>query len=174
MSCVCPRCHRYPLEDHIWWSMERSSATGGVRHVATASLKDPNRILVTPHGVCDNLITANSWHTHTRPSVHDEYLPCDVPLQSGGSTHIPSVTGYELKLIETEAIELEDLDPRKIELGWNLGTGSVSNTGNIYEKVSYRRYGGISKSFCKHVLLPVSDAFRLRLSGEYCRLSEDG
>ena len=59
---------------------------------------------------------------HTGPSVHDEYLPCDVPRQSGGSTHIPSVTGYQPKLIETEAIELEDLEPRKIELGWNLGT----------------------------------------------------
>ena len=36
MSYVCHRCHRYPLEDHIWWSMERSSATGGVRHVAAS------------------------------------------------------------------------------------------------------------------------------------------
>ena len=39
--------------------------------------------------------------THTRPSVHDEDLPCDVPLQSGGSTQIPSLTGYEPNVIET-------------------------------------------------------------------------
>ena len=19
LSCVCPHCHRYPLEDYIWW-----------------------------------------------------------------------------------------------------------------------------------------------------------
>ena len=31
-------------------------------------------------------------NTHTRPSVHDPYLPCDVPRQSGGSTQIPSLT----------------------------------------------------------------------------------
>ena len=30
--------------------------------------------------------------THTRPLVHDEYLPCDVPRKSGGSTLIPSLT----------------------------------------------------------------------------------
>ena len=60
--------------------------------------------------------------THTRPLVHDEYLLYDVPRQSGGSTQIPSVTGYEAKLIETAAIEPEDLEPRKNELDRNLGT----------------------------------------------------
>ena len=55
--------------------------------------------------------------THTTPSVHDPYLPCDVPRQSGGSTQIPSLTSYE-----TEAIEPEDLEPRKIDLHRNLGT----------------------------------------------------
>ena len=35
LSHVCPHCHRFHLEDHIWWvtGMGRSSATGGVRHV---------------------------------------------------------------------------------------------------------------------------------------------
>ena len=69
--------------------------------------------------------------THTRPSVHDEYLPCDVPRQSGGSTQIPSPTGYEPKLIETEGIEPEDLEPRKIELDRNLGTDPYQ----IHEKL---------------------------------------
>ena len=59
---------------------------------------------------------------HTRPLVHDPYLPCDVPRQSGGSTQIPSLTGYEPKAIETEAIEPEDLGPRRIEFDRNLGT----------------------------------------------------
>ena len=59
--------------------------------------------------------------------VLDPYLPCDVPRQSGGSTQIPSLTGYEpksveTKAIETEAIEPEDLEPRRIELDRNLGT----------------------------------------------------
>ena len=55
--------------------------------------------------------------THTRPSVHDEYFPCDGPRQGGRSTQIPSLTGYEPKLIEPE-----DLEPRRIELDRNLGT----------------------------------------------------
>ena len=42
LSYVCPHCHRYPLEDHIWWvSWEHESpvrkrmgdATGGVRSI---------------------------------------------------------------------------------------------------------------------------------------------
>ena len=60
--------------------------------------------------------------TRTRLLVHDEYLPCDVPRQSVGSTQIPSLTGYEPKLIETEAVKPEDLKPRKIDLDRNLGT----------------------------------------------------
>ena len=59
--------------------------------------------------------------------VLDPYTPCDVPRQSGGPTQIPSLTGYEPKLVEnkafdTEAIEPEDLEPRSIELDRNLGT----------------------------------------------------
>ena len=58
----------------------------------------------------------------TRPLAHDPYLPCEVPRQSGGSTQIPSLTGYEPKAIETEAIEPEDLEPRRIELDRNPWT----------------------------------------------------
>ena len=47
---------------------------------------------------------------------------CDVPRQSGGSTQIPPLTGYDPKLIEAEAIDPEDLEHRKIELERNLGT----------------------------------------------------
>ena len=58
--------------------------------------------------------------------ILDPYLPCDVPRQSGGPTQVPSLTGYEPKSVEfkhigTEAIEPEDLEPRRIELGRNLG-----------------------------------------------------
>ena len=55
--------------------------------------------------------------THTRSLAHDPYLPCDVPRQSGGSTQIPSRTGYEPKVIEPE-----DFETRRIELDRNLGT----------------------------------------------------
>ena len=64
---------------------------------------------------------------HTRSLILDPYLPCGVPRQSGGSTQIPSLTGYEpksgeFKDVETEAIEPEDFEPRRLELGRNLGT----------------------------------------------------
>ena len=50
--------------------------------------------------------------SHPSPVVHDPYLPCEDPRQGGGSTQIPSPTGYDPKVIE-----LEDLEPRRIELG---------------------------------------------------------
>ena len=64
---------------------------------------------------------------HTSPVILDPSIPCDVPRQSGGSTEIPSLTGDEPKSVEnnafdTEAIEPEDLEPRRIELDRNLGT----------------------------------------------------
>ena len=75
-------------------------------------------------------------NTH-KTLVHDPYVPCEVPRQSGGSTQIPALTGYEPKTIETntietntietnsigtEAIESEGLEPRRIELDRNHGT----------------------------------------------------
>ena len=61
--------------------------------------------------------TSPTYPTFSHPSLlaHDPYLPCDVPRQSGGSAQIPSLTGYEL-------IEPGDLQPRRIELGRNIGT----------------------------------------------------
>ena len=56
--------------------------------------------------------------SHPSPVAHDPFLPCEDPRQSGGSTQIPSPTGYEPKLIEPE-----DLEPRRIELG--LGRDGV-------------------------------------------------
>ena len=55
--------------------------------------------------------------SHPSPSAHDPYLPCEDPRQSGGSTQIPSLTGYEPKVIEPE-----DLGPRRVETNRNLGT----------------------------------------------------
>ena len=68
------------------------------------------------------------------------YIPCDGQRQSGGSTQIPSLTGYEPKSVEfkdleTEVIEPEDLEPRRIELGQESWDRSVSNTEEIYEKL---------------------------------------
>ena len=53
---------------------------------------------------------------HTRLSAHDPYLPCDVSRQSDRSTKIPTLTGHEPKLLETQTIEPEDLEPKNIEL----------------------------------------------------------
>ena len=54
---------------------------------------------------------------------------CEVPRQSGGSTQIPSLTGYEPKAIENEAIEPEDLEPRQESLD-----RSVTKSWKICEK----------------------------------------
>ena len=70
--------------------------------------------------------TAARVHARERHKSH-QHTPCDGPRQSGGSTQIPSLTGYEptsveIEAIDTEAIEPEDLEPRRIELGRNVGT----------------------------------------------------
>ena len=85
----------------------------------------PTRMVV--HGLGDDQAPGSVRTLHLLVPLHlalahDEYLPCDVPRQSGGSTQIPSLTGYEPKLIETEAIEPEGLEPRKIELDRDIGT----------------------------------------------------
>ena len=53
--------------------------------------------------------------TQPSPLAHDPYLFSEDPGQSGGSTQIPCLTGYEPKVIEPE-----DFEPRRIELDWNL------------------------------------------------------
>ena len=79
LSNVCPHCHRYPLEDHIWWVSSGHgkkqcnwwcAACGG-----QCNWKSPNRVLAiqdstsrrvakvfraraAPQGVCNNLINA--------------------------------------------------------------------------------------------------------------------
>ena len=73
--------------------------------------------------------------------ILDLYILCDVPRQSGGSTQIPSLTGYEPKLveikaIETQAIEPEDFEPRRIELDRNLGTDPYQLQGRL-AKISF-------------------------------------
>ena len=87
-------------------------------------------------------IFATFSHPHPSPLAHDPCLPCDVPRQSGGSTQIPSLTGYEpksleTKVIETEAIESEDPEPRIIDLDRNLGTDPYQtqerNLGENYQ-----------------------------------------
>ena len=65
--CTCSYCHRYPLEDYIWWFSSghekkqcnwRSAAFGGQKN-----WKAPNSLCDTrqhgpPHGVCGSLISA--------------------------------------------------------------------------------------------------------------------
>ena len=74
--------------------------------------------------------------------VLDLYFPCDVTRQSGGSTQFSSLACCEFKsfvtkVFETEAIEREDLEPRRIELGRNLGTDPYHIQEKIYEKLHY-------------------------------------
>ena len=60
-------------------------------------------------------IFQSSSSTHPSLLSHDPYTLRD-SRQSGGSTQIPSLTGYEPKVIEPEEIE-----PRRIELDRILG-----------------------------------------------------
>ena len=111
--------------------------------------------------------------THTRSVVHDPYLPCDVPRQSSGSTQIPSLASHEPKSAETQVIEIESIEPDSSPEELNLtgvwGQIRIKHK-NSFEKLHCWRRGRIWKSWCRDVLPPVTDALRLRLSGEHCRL----
>ena len=98
--------------------------------------------------------------THTRPLVHDPYLPCEVPRQRVGSTQIPPLTGYEPKSIETEAIKPEDLEPRRTELDRNLGQIRIKDRKDLREITTKILSSEIWMNF-RDVLHPVTDAFRL-------------
>ena len=119
---------------------------GTVANVLTASgdrmrdSKDSNNIALLP--------------SHPSLLAHDPYLPCENSWQSGGSTQIPSLTGYEPYLIEPE-----DFEPRRIELDWNLGTDPYQ----IQERLKRNSLTEVwmnLKSWCRDVLPPVTDAFR--------------
>ena len=100
----------------IFVSLKQLSSTCHVTFLAAPYTDHKHKFSFT------SLVFPTISQTHTRLLIHDECLPCDVPLQSGGSTQITSLTGCEPKVIETEAIEPEDLEPRRIELDRNLGT----------------------------------------------------
>ena len=89
--------------------------------------------------------TTRNWNPRECDSQPINTLPDS--RQSGGSARIPSLTGYEPKTvqfkdIDAEAIEPEDVEPRRTELD-KSSDRSVSNPRKICEKFSYWRYGGI-------------------------------
>ena len=100
--------------------------------------------------------------SHPSPLAHDPCLHCGDPRQSDGSTQIPSLTNYESKGIEHEVLE-----PRRIELDM---TDPNQTQESIMRSFFYWRYGWIWKNWCGDVLRPVTDAFRLWLSGKHCGL----
>ena len=114
--------------EHAWLKLEGSGLHIFVSynncHPIVVSYSLPHLTLTTSTNShsATSPIFPTIYPTHTRPLVHDPYLPCEFPRQSSGSTQIRSLTGYEPKLIETGAIEPEDLEPGKIEFDKNLGT----------------------------------------------------
>ena len=110
---------------HIFVSLKQLSSTCHVSFLAALDTDYKHKFSVTLFihffYLSDGLTFTNK-HCESQPTK-----PCDGPRQSGGSTQIPSLTGYEPKSVEfkdidTEAIEPEDLEPIKIELDRDLGT----------------------------------------------------
>ena len=134
---------------HIFVSRKHLSSTCHVSLLAALDTDHKHTFSLT-HLIYFSYLSDSLTNTHIRSTVLDPYLPCDVPRLSGGSTQIPSLTGYEprsveIKAIETEAIEPEDLDPRRIDLGRNLGTDPYQRQErfmrNNYQNPIVRRCG---------------------------------
>ena len=73
---------------HALVSLTLLSSTCHVSFLAAPDTVHLHQFLFLPTSPTFSTIS----QTHTRLLVHDEYLPCDVPRQSGGSTQIPSLT----------------------------------------------------------------------------------
>ena len=92
-------------------------------------------------------------------------LPCSTDFTD---THNTSGSRWAFALwtiTETEAIEPEDLEPRRTE----LEQIRINYRKDLWEILLLRIWTNL-ESWCRDVLLPVTDAFRLWLSGEHCRL----
>ena len=110
---------------HIFVSLKQLSPTCHVSLLAAPGTDHKHKFSLT-HFIHFSYFSTGLTLTN-KPYDSQPIKSCDVPRQSGGSTQIPSLTGYDLKSVEfknidAEAIELEDLDPRRIDLQKNLGT----------------------------------------------------
>ena len=109
--------------------------------------------------------TVSPSQTNTM-NLNPNIYPANGPQQSGGSTQIQSLTGYEPKSVEvkdigTEAISPEDLEPRRIELDRNFGTDPHQIHERFVRSSLTDDMEEFRKSWCRCVLLPVSHAFRI-------------
>ena len=93
--------------------------------------------------------------SQTSPMILNPYVPCDGPRQSGGSTQIPSLTGYEPKT-----------SPEELSLTGILGQIRIKSRKDLWEVLLLKTWTNL-ENWCRHVLLPVTDASRLRLSGDW-------
>ena len=116
---------------------------------------------------------------HDGHSGPDERSHCDDLRQSVGCTQTVTPAGdepksIETKVIETQAINPEDLEPRRIELDRNLGTDPYQIQERFMRNSVTEDVDEFGKSWCRDVLPPVTDAFRLWLTGGHCRLGSWG
>ena len=110
---------------HIFVSPRQVSSTCHVTFFAAFDTDYKHRFSLN-HLIYFSHLSHSLTNTHKIDGLRPIFT-CDVPRQSGGSTQITSLIGYETwsvetKFIDTEAIEPEDFEPRRIELGRNLGT----------------------------------------------------
>ena len=48
---MCPHCHRFPIEDYIWWvSLEHESKKKRYCNWWCGAWRDPNKVLVFQNG----------------------------------------------------------------------------------------------------------------------------
>ena len=128
LSYVRPQCHRFSIEDRIWWVTSgrgKKAVQLVVRSMwKTVQLENANRILVVqdttdrreakvfrahaaPHGVCDNLINGGSAAREGSDS------PVNVPvagLQERSRLKMTEELGRFIATDNQEAINIEDLE----------------------------------------------------------------
>ena len=111
---------------HIFVSLKQWSSTCHVSFLAAPDADHKHKFSLTHSRLLLPYLSDSLTYTHKIYGSRPMFTPA-MFHGSGGSTQIPSLTGYEpksveIKAIDTEAIEPEGLEPRRIELGRTLGT----------------------------------------------------
>ena len=145
ISCLCPNCNSFPLEDYVWWSLgEKGVTIGGVRFVekkTTGSIQTGSRcckevkVLIrprsaVPRGLCGNLI--NALKLLANQQEDGDGLTQNIVTNFGEGNRKGLTNGLrDFKKIG---------DHRALEVGYlNEGLGNcLKHEGQKYQKINQR------------------------------------
>ena len=68
MSCFCPYCNSFPLEDYVWWAQEKSTHWWCAICGENSDRREPCRLLVVQRG--ESVYQAKVFRAHAVPRAY--------------------------------------------------------------------------------------------------------